>query len=67
MNPTHIVVKLWMQCHVLRDDSITYQEYVNELSFLRFLKTMQENNQAAEVPEGCYWGDAYAGLLEPGM
>ncbi|ELP35371.1 type I restriction-modification system subunit M N-terminal domain-containing protein, partial [Rhodopirellula baltica] len=45
MNTNDIVAKLWSLCHVLRDDGITYQDYVNELSFLLFLKMMQETGQ----------------------
>jgi hypothetical protein len=33
-----IVQKLWNLCHVLRDDGITYHEYVTELTYLLFLK-----------------------------
>ena len=29
-----IVTRLWNLCHVLRDDGITYHEYVTELTFL---------------------------------
>ena len=57
MNTTDIVAKLWNLCHVLRDDGITYQDYVNELSFLLFLKMMQETNQEADLPEGYRWKD----------
>ena len=37
-----IVAKLWNLCHILRDDGVTYNEYVTELTFLLFLKMMQE-------------------------
>ena len=57
MNINDIVSKLWNLCHVLRDDGITYQEYVNELSFLLFLKMMKETNQEADLPEGYRWAD----------
>ena len=33
-----IVAKLWNLCNVLRDDGITYTDYVTELTFLLFLK-----------------------------
>ena len=36
-----IVAKLWNLCHILRDDGITYNEYVTELTFLLFLKMLQ--------------------------
>jgi len=37
-----IVSKLWNLCNVLRDDGITYTDYVTELTFLLFLKMLQE-------------------------
>ena len=40
-----IVAKLWNLCNVLRDDGITYQDYVTELTFLLFLKMMQETGR----------------------
>ena len=45
MNTQEIVAKLWSMCDVLRDDGITYQDYVTELTFLLFLKMMQETDQ----------------------
>jgi len=38
-----IVARLWNLCHVLRDDGVSYQEYVTELTFLLFLKMMEES------------------------
>jgi type I restriction enzyme M protein len=37
-----IVAKLWSLCHVLRDDGVTYNEYVTELTFLLFLKCLKK-------------------------
>ena len=37
-----IVAKLWNLCHVLRDDGVTYSDYVTELTFLLFLKMLAE-------------------------
>lgn len=34
----NIVQKLWGLCDILRDDGITYYQYVNELTYLLFLK-----------------------------
>ena len=42
MTTQEIVAKLWNLCHVLRDDGITYHEYVTELTFLLFLKMADE-------------------------
>jgi hypothetical protein len=40
-----IVAKLWSLCHVLRDDGVTYNEYVTELTFLLFLKMLEETKK----------------------
>lgn len=55
-----IVAKLWSLCHVLRDDGITYHEYVTELTYLLFLKMMKETGQESQLPEGHRWGDLEA-------
>ena len=52
-----IVAKLWNLCHVLRDDGITFHQYVTELTFLLFLKMMQETEQESILPKGYRWGD----------
>jgi len=52
-----IVQKLWNLCNVLRDDGITYQAYVTELTFLLFLKMMQETKREDNLPKGYRWGD----------
>ena len=45
---THdIVEKLWNLCNVLRDDGITYSDYVTELTFLLFLKMLAETGHEA--------------------
>lgn len=61
---THdIVAKLWSLCHVLRDDGVTYNEYVTELTYFLFLKMMAEVRGAdkslreTRLPEGCRWSD----------
>ncbi|WP_281976064.1 N-6 DNA methylase [Halobacillus litoralis] len=59
MNNQEIVQKLWNLSNVLRDDGITYQEYVTELTYLLFLKMMKEQGEDAEVviPQGFRWDD----------
>ena len=39
MNTATIVQKLWNYCNVLRDDGMSYGDYVEQLSYLLFLKT----------------------------
>ena len=45
-----IVARLWNLCHVLRDDGITYHEYVTELTFLLFLKMAKETGTEEQLP-----------------
>ena len=52
-----IVQKLWALCHVLRDDGITYQDYVTELTWLLFLKMAQETKQESQLPKKYRWSD----------
>ena len=57
MNNQEIVAKLWNLCNVLRDDGITYHQYVTELTYLLFLKMMKETGQESRLPEGYRWDD----------
>jgi len=50
-----IVARLWNLCHILRDDGITYNEYVTELTFLLFLKMMAETGREGRLPDGYGW------------
>ncbi|HQY64639.1 MAG TPA: N-6 DNA methylase, partial [Polyangiaceae bacterium] len=52
-----IVQKLWNLCHVLRDDGITYLQYVTELTYLLFLKMTKETGTEDQLPKGYRWGD----------
>ncbi|MBZ0302249.1 MAG: type I restriction-modification system subunit M [Anaerolineae bacterium] len=52
---TDIVAKLWNLCNILRDDGVTYNEYVTELTFLLFLKMMQETGRENRIPNGYGW------------
>ena len=55
---THdIVAKLWNLCNVLRDDGITFHQYVIELTYLLFLKMAKETGTESQLPEGYRWGD----------
>ncbi|WP_423478952.1 N-6 DNA methylase [Priestia megaterium] len=57
MNNQEIVQKLWNLCNVLRDDGITYQQYVTELTYILFLKMMKEQQTEGVIPEGYRWDD----------
>jgi type I restriction-modification system DNA methylase subunit len=47
-----IVAKLWNLCHILRDDGVTYNEYVTELTSLLFLKMTEETGREDVLPNG---------------
>lgn len=57
MTTQDIVQKLWKLCDVLRDDGITYHQYVTELTYILFLKMAKETGvqikiaQESENPE----------------
>lgn len=46
---SQLVQKLWHYCNVLRDDGMSYGDYVEQLTFLLFLKMDDERREAAEV------------------
>ncbi len=60
MNSATIVQKLWNYCNVLRDDGMSYGDYVEQLTYLLFLKMADERSrppysQASPVPAGYDW------------
>lgn len=57
MNTQEIVSKLWNLCNVLRDDGITYHQYVTELTYILFLKMAKETGAESKLPEGYKWDD----------
>jgi type I restriction enzyme M protein len=50
MSTQDIVAKLWRLCDVLRDDGITYHQYVTELTYLLFLKMAKETGRRSGCP-----------------
>lgn len=48
-----LVNKLWGFCHVLRHDGIDYGDYIEQLTYLLFLKMAEEKGVA--VPKTCAW------------
>ncbi|MBL4711694.1 MAG: SAM-dependent DNA methyltransferase, partial [Gammaproteobacteria bacterium] len=57
MSTQELVTKLWNLCNLLRDDGVTYHEYLNELTFLIFLKMAKETDTEKNLPEGYRWED----------
>lgn len=66
-NPQQLVQKLWNYCNILRDDGLSYGDYVEQLTFLLFLKMADEQakapylspdkrrDAAATIPKGFGW------------
>ena len=55
-----IVQKLWNYCNVLRDDGMSYGDYVEQLTYLLFLKMADEQtkppyNKPPIVPAKFNW------------
>ena len=60
MTTQDIVGKLWNLCNVLKDDGVTYHQYVTELTYLLFLKMADETGQGDQLADGCHWADLLA-------
>jgi len=52
-----IVAKLWGLCNTLKDDGVTYHQYVTELTYLLFLKMAKETGTENQLPDGFRWDD----------
>ena len=55
-----IVQRLWNYCNVLRDDGVSYGDYVEQLTYLLFLKMADEQtkppfNKPSTIPKGIDW------------
>jgi len=48
-----VVQKLWGFCHTLRHDGIDYGDYIEQITYLLFLKMADE--RGIELPKGCDW------------
>jgi type I restriction enzyme M protein len=60
MNASTLVQKLWNYCNVLRDDGMSYGDYVEQLTYLLFLKMADErtrppHSQKSIVPAAYSW------------
>jgi len=50
---TDVVQKLWGFCHTLRHDGIDYGDYIEQITYLLFLKMADE--KGISLPKGCTW------------
>ena len=60
MSPSALVQKLWNYCNILRDDGLSYGDYVEQLTYLLFLKMADEQSRPplsrpSPIPKGFDW------------
>jgi type I restriction enzyme M protein len=60
MTASTLVPKLWNYCNILRDDGLSYGDYVEQLTYLLFLKMADEQskppfNKVSPIPKGFGW------------
>ncbi|MBW8198901.1 type I restriction-modification system subunit M [Flagellimonas abyssi] len=55
MSADEIANKLWNLCNVLRDDGVTYHQYLNELTYILFLKLSEVKGFEEHIPEQYRW------------
>lgn len=60
MSTIDIVQKLWSFCDILRDDGISYHQYVTELTLLLFLKMTKETGSEKRIPHEYRWDELTA-------
>lgn len=59
-----IVQKLWSYCNVLRDDGVSYGDYVEQLTYLLFLKMADEQTKLLGKPNTIPAGYDWRSLLK---
>ncbi len=60
MSASEIVNKVWNYAHVLRDDGVGYGDYVEQITYLIFLKMADERQKAGQetkVPKKYTWAE----------
>ncbi len=55
MSIPNIAQKIWSYCDTLRDDGLGYSDYLEQLTYLLFLKMADENIEKYNLPEICDW------------
>ncbi len=50
---TDVAARLWGFCHTLRHEGVDYGDYIEQVTYLLFLKMAEE--RAIELPKGCSW------------
>lgn len=55
MSTNNLVQKIWSFCDTLRDDGLGYNDYLEQLTYLLFLKMADENESKYNLPSICDW------------
>lgn len=60
MNSSTIISKVWNFCNTLRDDGVSYGDYLEQLTYLLFLKLADEfskppYNRSLPIPKEYNW------------
>jgi type I restriction enzyme M protein len=69
-NTNTLVQKVWNFCHTLRDDGVGYGDYLEQLTYLLFLKLAHEYaqdpyNRDTHIPKGYDWTSLTSKVGEP--
>lgn len=70
MNTSSLIQKVWNFCHTLRDDGVGYGDYLEQLTYLLFLKMAHEYaqepyNRDTHIPKGYDWPRLKSKVGEP--
>ena len=61
---TNIITRVWNYCNVLRDDGMSYGDYVEQLTYLLFLKMDCENEKQlgkkSAIPSDYNWASLHS-------
>ncbi|WP_456375104.1 type I restriction-modification system subunit M [Methanocaldococcus sp.] len=55
MQTNILISKIWSYCDTLRDDGLGYGDYLEQLTYLLFLKMADENQNEYNLPKVCDW------------
>lgn len=55
MTTNSLIQKIWSFCDTLRDDGLGYNDYLEQLTYLLFLKMADENKSKYNLPDICDW------------
>ena len=70
MNTSSLIQKVWNFCHTLRDDGVGYGDYLEQLTYLLFLKMAHEYaqepyNRDTQIPKAYDWSALRSKTGEP--